>query len=246
MSAYNPDDQLIRSIPLMNARDLGGMPLEGGKVFAKGIFVRGASPAELKTEEEIKAVKEYGFGVVIDLRSESEVIRYGNPLKDDPNVEFHCIPLYLGDPDDKQDFTKTYLLDHTMGDFYILLLNELGPQIAKVMRVLLEADRLCLFHCAHGKDRTGIVSALLYMLAGASREDIVTNYKMSYEYISYFLDPLIAKVPDALKHTLRSDAPNMEQFCDYMASEYGDVRNYFTSIGLTGNEIERLYLKCLG
>ena len=51
MSAYNPDSQLI-DLPLINCRELGGMPLKDGHVFRSGLFLRSGSPSELKTREE--------------------------------------------------------------------------------------------------------------------------------------------------------------------------------------------------
>lgn len=245
MPNYDPDDQLITSLPLMNVRELGGMPLEGDRLFANGRFLRSASPSELKSESEVKAVKDYGVGVVIDLRSEAELNKQGNPFMGDPDVEFHSIPLFLGDPGSIDDKTMIYLKTHTMGDFYINVTEELKSGIAEVMRVFITADRLVLFHCAHGKDRTGIIAALLYLLAGARREDIVLNYKVSYGYLKDFLDPLIAKAPDALKHTLRSDASNMEQLLDHIENKYGDVREYLDSCGLTKEEQDLLLIKCL-
>ena len=59
MSDYNPDSQLI-DLPLINCRELGGMPLSGGHVFRKGLSLRAGAPPELKTREEFEEVKAYG------------------------------------------------------------------------------------------------------------------------------------------------------------------------------------------
>ncbi len=242
---YDPDEQLVRSLPLLNAREMGGMPLEGGRFFATGRFIRASSPSQIKTREGINACKEYGIGTVIDLRSQVELERHGNPFREDPDTDFYSIPLFIGDPASPDDETMIYLKSHILGDFYIRVLEELGDDVARVMRVLLDSKRLVLFHCAHGKDRTGIIAALLYLLAGASREDIILNYKVSYGYLRSLLDPIIERSEEDLKHTLRSDSENMVKMLGYMSSKYGNVRNYFSSIGLSESEQQALYLKCL-
>ena len=128
------------------------------------------------------------------------------------------------------------------------MLNELGPNIVKILKILEDdSNGLCLFHCAHGKDRTGVIAAILYMIAGVSREDIITSYKVSYEYASFFLDPLIAKKPDNMKHILRSDAENLVILLDYIDSRYGgDIRIYLKENGMTDEDITRLEKRLIG
>ena len=72
MSNYNPDTQLIKELPFVNCRDLGGMPLEGGKTFKEGLFLRSESPQWL-TKEGIQKVKDYGVKTVLDLRGTEEI-----------------------------------------------------------------------------------------------------------------------------------------------------------------------------
>jgi len=245
MENYNPDTQLIDLAGLLNCRDLGGMPLSPGKVFARGKFIRTSSPSYLSAEE-CASVRAYGVTTVVDLRSSAELARYGNPFCNDGVTDFHAISLFLGDPDDPDDKTMYFLRDHKLGDFYVLVLKHLGPAVVEVLRVLLDSPGIAMFHCAHGKDRTGIIAAILYLLAGASRENIILNYKVSYDYLRPLVDPLIAKCPDILKPTLRSDAVNMEILLDYIDSEYsGDIRKFLLENGMTSSEIEALTLKCL-
>jgi protein-tyrosine phosphatase len=126
-------------------------------------------------------------------------------------------------------------------------MEQLGDKVAQVMRILLNAEGLTLYHCAHGKDRTGVISAILYLIAGADREDIVTNYKVSYDYLEDFLKPLIDAAPDDMKHTLRSDEINIRIFLKYIDDKWdGKVENYLISNGMTESEINALRDKCVG
>ncbi len=245
MNTYDPDQQRIRELALINCRELGGMPLSGGKTFRSGIFLRSGSPEWLNAEQ-VQEVKDYGVKTVIDLRAKEELKGSGNPYAEDPDVSFFSIPLLNSDPNDTEDQTMEYIRTHKLGDYYVIIAENMGDRLVSIMRVLLNAEGLVLFHCAHGKDRTGVVAALLYLISGASREDIIKNYKVSYEYMKDFLDPLIQKLPDDLKHILRSDEENMVIFLDYMNSKWdGDAGKLLMANGLTADELERLKAKCI-
>ncbi|MBR2550547.1 MAG: tyrosine-protein phosphatase [Clostridiales bacterium] len=245
MSNYDPDTQLVKELALINCRELGGMPLAGGKTFRKGIFLRSGSP-EWLNDEQIREVKDYGVKAVIDLRGIEEFKGTGNPFAEDPDVKFYNIPLLNGDPNNDDDKTLEFITTHTLGDYYVIIGEEMGDRLAEIMRVLLNTDGLILFHCAHGKDRTGVVAAILYLLSGASREDIITNYAISYEYLKDFLDPFMRKMPENIRHILRSDAHNMVTFLDYIDSKWnGDISNLLLANGLTEGEIEALREKCI-
>ena len=113
-------------------------------------------------------------------------------------------------------------------------------------KILLNSESITMFHCAHGKDRTGVVAALLYLICGASREDIVLNYKVSYDYLREFMVPFMARMPEDLRHCLRSDAHNMETFLDYIDSKWdGDVTKLLCANGLTLDEIEAIRNRCI-
>ena len=246
MSDFNPSTQLIGELALINCRDLGGMPLSGGRTFRKGIFIRSGSP-EWLNHNEFLAVKKYGVTTVVDLRATAELEEFGNPFKDDPDTDFFSIPLFVGNPNDLNDKTMDYLRTHHLGDYYVIIMEELGDQVCQVLRVLLNSQGITFFHCAHGKDRTGVIAACLYLLAKASREDIINNYKVSFDYLGHFLDPLMARTSDDMKHTLRSDAINMEIFLNYIDSKWnGDIRLFMKSNGMTDVEIGSLYSKCIG
>lgn len=245
MNTYNPDSQLVRDLALINCRELGGMPLTDGKTFRNGLFIRCGSPEWLKGNE-VQEVKNYGVKTVIDLRAPEELAETGNPYQNDPDVKFYNIPLYNGNPNDTKDATLDYIRTHTLGDYYVIIAEQMGDKLVQIMRILLNSDSIVLFHCAHGKDRTGVVASLLYLICGASRENIILNYKVSYEYLEDFLAPFMAKMPDDLKHCLRSDAHNMETFLNYIDSKWdGDVTKLLCANGLTMDEIEAIRAKCI-
>lgn len=245
MGNYNPDTQLIKELALINCRELGGMPLKDGNIFREGLFIRSGSPHYLKPDQ-IQEVKDYGIKTVVDLRGLEEIKQAGNPFIGDPDVCYYNVPLLNGNPNDTKDQTMQYLRTHILGDYYIIIAEEMGDLLVEIMRVLLNSKGTALFHCHHGKDRTGVVAAILYLISGASREDIITNYKVSYEYLKDFLAPFIRKMPEDLRHALRSDEENMIKFLDYLDEKWGgDVTKLLMANGLTSDEISQLKAKCI-
>ena len=76
---------------------------------------------------------------------------------------------------------------------------------------------------------------------GAAPDDIILNYKVSYEYAKHFLDPLIEARVDNMKHTLRSDAGNMVTLLNYFKKEYDlNIEKYLLENGMTEDEIAEL------
>ena len=114
------------------------------------------------------------------------------------------------------------------------------------MRYLLNSKGLTLYHCSHGKDRTGTITAILYLLAGASRENIIKNYKVSYNYLEKHLERSMQKMPDDMKHLLRSDEINMNIFLDYVDEKWsGDITGFLRHNGMSDEEICALKAKCV-
>lgn len=245
MSIYNPDDQLITCLKLANCRELGGMPLECGKTFKKGVFIRSSSPEKL-TADQIQEVKDYGVKCVVDLRSDAELKDFRNPFQNDPDVDFCFVSLFPGDPNNLSDDLLDFIRKRHLGDYYVRICEDLGKDVIKAMRYLLNSKGLTLFHCTHGKDRTGTIAAILYLLAGASRENIILNYQASYKYLEKYLERKIAKMPDDMKHLLRSDKLNMEIFLDYVDKTWnGDIANFLRFNGMSDDEITSLKAKCV-
>ncbi len=245
MTDYNPDSQLITSLKLPNCRELGGMPLENGKVFRSGVFIRSSSPERL-SNEEVQEIKDYGVKAVVDLRAEAELRDFGNPFQNDPDVDFHFVSLFPGDPNNLSDDLIDFIRTRHLGDYYVRICEDLGSDVIKVIRFLLNSKGLTLYHCTHGKDRTGAITAMLYLLAGASRENIIRNYVVSYKYLEKLLERRMKKMPDDMKHLLRSDEINMKIFLDYVDEKWsGDIANFFRYNGMSDDEISALKAKCV-
>ena len=85
----------------------------------------------------------------------------------------------------------------SLADLYRHILDQSQPAIGAVMLTLAAADNGArLFNCSHGKDRTGLIAALLLALAGVSHDNIVADYQVSESLLKPWFDTFIHKVPE--------------------------------------------------
>jgi len=237
----DPETNRLMLPHLYNARDMGGMNTRSGKRTAYKRFIRSDSPSAL-SEHSVDELIAYSVRTVIDLRSRPEIEKAGNPFIGRPEIAFRNIPLIAFDPDDREDPTMNYLVKSKLGHLYVLMLEHSKDAVLDVFRTIADApEGAIVFHCLHGKDRTGLVAALLYLLAGVTEDDIVHNYEISFENIRPLVDPLLDVMPQDSHHMYRSDAENMRLLLDHIDQKYnGRADIYLETIGLDRERIDRI------
>ena len=224
---------------LINCRDLGGYAFKGGET-AFGRVLRCGVPVD-PSDADVQFLKNYGIKAVIDLRGDGECEERPSFFK---NSEFgyYQISLLEANP----AFSKSVT---SMPEMYKFCLKEYGTNFAKVFRLIASIDEPFMIQCFFGKDRTGLVSAVLLSLAGVSREDVIADYEISHTYMKpFYTEQIRLKTGLIWEHNpimLASEASNMEQILDYFESEFGGVRNYLEYIGLDETEIRKLSEKLL-
>jgi protein-tyrosine phosphatase len=155
----------------VNARDLGGLPLGPSGETRFGALIRSDLPGGL-SQLDTAILDGYGVQSVIDLRAPRELMEKPNPMRESPG--YRHVPL-LGDRD--LDFL-TELRD--LPGSYLWKVDNRGEAIAAILTEIAKAPPGgVLFHCLAGKDRTGVVAALLLTMAGVARDAIVEDYRLS-------------------------------------------------------------------
>lgn len=155
-----------------NARDLGGLPRSSGGVTRHGVFVRGDTLCDL-TEDGRRSLLDDGIRTIVDLRRADELAREPNPFAEIPGVVYEHRP--LNDP----GVTARISAIDDQAERYRVMLDGNGERIASIAEVLATAPRTVLFHCFAGRDRTGIVAAIVLRLAGVPDEEIVRDFALS-------------------------------------------------------------------
>ena len=176
----------IRLKGLVNARDLGGIVTKYG-IMKKGKLLR--SPALDKlTKNDIEILKNhYQLKTIIDLRTDKEVEERKDVIF--PNTKYLHMPIFnerfpgithekqeeFDDAYDNFDLDLSRLYHGIMSTPYL----EKVAEIVKTIMHLQDEEYAVLFHCTAGKDRTGIISALLLLILGAEKQTIIDDYLYS-------------------------------------------------------------------
>jgi protein-tyrosine phosphatase len=161
-------DRTVKLDGFANARDLGGLPLIDGGVTPSGVFIRSENP-DLVTPEGWEHLRERGVRTVIDLRRDDERQRDVHPRPAWATVR--TVDLH----DDA--FDQRHWDEGLVGTalHYLEFLGE-PPISAALLAVAAAGPGGVLLHCVGGRDRTGLISAVLLVIAGVETDAVVEDY----------------------------------------------------------------------
>ncbi|MFL0269380.1 tyrosine-protein phosphatase [Candidatus Clostridium radicumherbarum] len=217
----------------LNTRFLGGYSIDSGYGTSYKEFLRSDVPI-LVSDEDIKQLLFNNITTIVDLRSDEEVQSKPCALKSDKRFEYHHCKVH-GDgclPASVEAVPYSYF---EMVDEQKTILN--------IMRVFAKAKGGVLYHCTAGKDRTGVISALLLLLAGACRKDIIADYQISQVYLDSMLHEFCKVNKNIDLNIITPKTEYMEKFLGMFLQKYNSVEEYFSQIGLSDSEIWRLKMK---
>lgn len=238
-----------------NVRDLGGLSTGNGGQTRTGALVRADVPTRL-TPTGRAALVDHGVRTMVDLRFTHEVALDWDvyPFRgladgaDRVTVAYANVPFNMGrDPADDEAFHDAYRAATSRSELNRLDLDRNRPGIVAAVAAIADAaPGGVLVHCHAGKDRTGIVVALLLSLVGVSDDDIADDYART----AVNLEPLIVQWLDSItddadeRDRLRALAmPAREAMLDTLAhlrSRYESAEAYLRDGGVSDAQIERL------
>jgi protein-tyrosine phosphatase len=147
------------------------------------------------TSGDVNRLKEeIGLTSVLDLRSNFEIEQQGVGLVSESGFRYHNVSL-ITDGGDRNANEQRYRNFTDMGEFYSYLVrqNEFVELIIEALDVIAQAENHPLiFHCSAGKDRSGILAAILLSVLGVADDDIINDYSLSAPYMDVILAPLEA------------------------------------------------------
>jgi hypothetical protein len=167
-------DRTLHADGLVNARDLGGLPRTDGSTTPSGVFFRSENVDRL-TPTGWRQVHAAGIRSVVDLRQPSERARDTSP-RPEWLTTVHVDHDGLDDhPDFWVDYWETGLVGTAL--YYLPHLTALPERTGAALAALTDAPAGgVLFHCMGGRDRTGLVAAVLLAAVDADPEAIVDDY----------------------------------------------------------------------
>ncbi len=232
---------------IQNFRDIGGYKTAKGQTVAWRRLFRSGDLRQMTQSDFQKLKKEIKLATVIDLRSAQEIERQGVGLVSEANVRYHSVPFIAGAnrAEDERLFRKCT----NMGEFYLHIVRhkDFGSQIITALEVIAEAkNHPLVFHCAVGKDRTGILASILLSVIGVQDTDIIKDYTLSGPFMIELLkhiksDPKMAEGAKPLPGYFWKATPkSMELFLTTLRQEYGTVPGYLKTQGAEKSLIKRL------
>jgi protein-tyrosine phosphatase len=222
---------------LLNVRDLGGCVTRAGGQTCWRSLLR-ADDLEQLTPAGVKAMLAYGVRTVIDLRWPAEAEAHPTIFQVDPG-DVRYIHISLLGPSEAEWRSSRPQVAKEMWN--CMVLDYAQPGIRQVMEAIAHAPTQgLLFHCLAGKDRTGIIAALLLGLAEVELREIVDDYTLSTENLREA--PFVTNAADreAMLEGLKCPPEQIHTMMAHLTDSYGGVSNYLREIGLGEDEIRRV------
>jgi protein-tyrosine phosphatase len=235
-----------RRIPLsgpLNFRDLGGYDtIDGQRVRWRRLF-RSDSLSPVTAEDARLLTEELGLLAVVDLRTGRELEREGRGGLADVALHYHHVSLIeevTSDPDGP--WTRS------LHEVYARLLDESAGRIRDALSAVASevAEHPTVFHCTAGKDRTGIVAALVLALLGVSDEDIVADYALTQDVMPEMIERFPRRAlrsSDGFRYpspVLRAEADTMRETLAVLAEDYGSAAGWAEGAALDPAVVTKL------
>lgn len=220
----------------MNFRDLGGYPTADGRTLSWRRIYRSDGLHRLTRGDVDRIRDELRVTDLIDLRSTAELEADGRGLLEREPIAYHHVPLFDGRPG--RASLSAEVREMTLAERYLGLAEIAKEAIAAVVRIIAAAEGGAVYHCAAGKDRTGVISAILLGSLGVRDELIIADYSLSQQN----LDAIIERLHESEGYkvmfeslppdTLHAEPETMASLLAGLAERYGSVAGYLESAGV--------------
>lgn len=201
-----------------------------GRTVRSGRLFRGASLHRLEPSHH-ELLAELEIATAIDLRTGDEVSHgtYANV-----GATVHHLPMFAATPTFEEPIEDPAT---ALVDAYLWMLGEAGPAISAALELLGDPDSYpAVVYCAAGKDRTGVLVAVVLDLLGVPRDQISADYALSDAPAQALrewraaLDP--ARRDPVPAGIYRAPADAMPRFFAALETRFGSLDAYLTGIGI--------------
>lgn len=232
-----------------NFRDVGGFVCQDGSVVRCGRVYR-ADALHCLVAADVAKLDELGIAGVFDLRSDEELRKDGVGVFAETHNHVHVplVAVTLSPFDADIDWRAIDLQQR-----YVEMLEVGGAAIRTIFEALAGPEsRPLVFHCTGGKDRTGVVAALLLRTLGVDDEEIVADYSRSQEYLAQLLrryrEQLVSSGLDAQAIAYLASSPprRMRYTLGELDRRWGSTLDYLNGIGVSADVIDGLRFNLLG
>ncbi|MFM7045167.1 MAG: tyrosine-protein phosphatase [Ilumatobacteraceae bacterium] len=248
LAATRHPNRLVALDAVHNFRDLGGYPTHSGRMTRWRTLFRADGLYRL-TPADLDVVRGLQLRTVIDLRTEQEITNYGRfPLEYHP-ITFHHVPVM---DSTWHGLERDDIASRDPADFlewaYLDMLDGTPERFARAFSHLCEAEVLpAVFHCAAGKDRTGVLSMMVLGALGVPDEIIVADYALTSEatvrmreWARRSAPELLTRLDAAPASFLASVPEAMRRIIATVNGRHGSIGGMVRAFGVTDAEIAHL------
>ena len=236
---------------LTNARELGGWNTPNG-LTKYGVFLRTEVPFSL-SPEDIAFLRDYGVTMNIDLRGASELESMPDMLREENWLEYIHLPMRDNQAPNgsAEPSRRTMEESFSVGEMYVRVAEDNKEWARNVIEALARAEGVAMYHCTMGKDRTGIVSAMLLGICGVSNEDILADYCVSEVYLDWIYARFrefthLPEGGDEVAPFFKTAPLNMRILLVHWDENYGGVCGFLRACGVTEDCMETIRRRLVG
>lgn len=232
-----------RLVPLAGAhnfRDLGGYRTAEGRTTRRGRLFRSDALHEL-TSDDLEVLRSIGVSAIVDLRTRAELQRSGRGLLAAEPAQF--VHLSVTDVEAGESVAAP-AFHAVLAERYLWYLEVGRRAVADVLSLIGDpASQPLVFHCAAGKDRTGVVAALVLDILGVDHRTIVDDYVVTATRMDLIMerfarDPFLAtRIHDVPPHAFAVEAGTMEMFLKLVAERHGSSEEWALDAGVSATSI---------
>jgi protein tyrosine/serine phosphatase len=221
-----------------NFRDLGGYEAPDGRTIRWRTVFR-ADGLDRLTEADLAVVAGLGLRTVIDLRTEDEVAK-GRLVDSEGGPGWHHLPVLDALPPAER--YEQWVGPEYVAESYLAMVDGARESIARFLALVSEPTAYPLvFHCFAGKDRTGVLTALVLGLLGVDDEVIAADYALSQVAMDHLLawlrDQYGTDVPDleaSAAAIAAAEPETMLAFLGRFRAAHGSFEDYAAGLGQAG------------
>ncbi|MXZ77910.1 MAG: tyrosine-protein phosphatase [Acidimicrobiia bacterium] len=220
----------------LNVRDLGGMSTSNGQQVRFGLVYRSDDLADLSALD-LAELEKRSVRTVVDFRSSEEV--QARPSRLPPGATIVSAPFDRGDQTAGEVIESLVAGELTREHAHQILLDSYGrsteagiPAFTTLIRSIIDRSPV-LFHCAGGKDRTGVAAAVIFSILGVDRDQIVEDYMLTNDRLtdqSSTFQLRLAEYPEESRDVLLAlglaKPDYIELALDVIDGEFGGIEAY--------------------
>ena len=210
----------------LNTRDLGGTLTKDGLIINSNCIIRSDYNSILPpSQNDINYLISNKISTIIDIRSYKEIKSTKNHFESLNNFKYFNYPIEEGSeiPKTIDDVPKSYME------------IACSKNIKYILEKIANSENGVLFHCSAGKDRTGVVTTIIYMLCNVSEKEIIKDYMISKENLRNKFEQLKANNPNIDINIIIPKELYIITFMKLFNEKFGDINKYLDIIGVSIN-----------